>query len=142
MTSYMQIAKLDFALGGCIVGDGYPLPPLVDMVGKHREEAIKNASYYGHDMRFMIWEGTEDPIFPSKTMNEFTSIFNVLNVSDTWKINHTEQGMGHVVPQEEMDQAWRFTNGLNLDDITPGPGPSPKPPTPSPGKDVKAEYKV
>jgi len=31
MTSYMQFCKLEFALGGVIVMDGYPLPPLVDM---------------------------------------------------------------------------------------------------------------
>ena len=30
LTSYMQIAKLDYALGGCVVMDGYPLPPLCD----------------------------------------------------------------------------------------------------------------
>ena len=120
MTSYMQIAKLDFALGGCIVGDGYPLPPLVDMVGHHREEAIKNASYYGNDMRFMIWEGSEDPIFPAtETMQEFTGIFNALNVTETWKIDHTEKGMGHIVSTKEYGQMMRFVNGLNHDDLAP-----------------------
>jgi len=31
MTSYVQLMQLDFALGGAIVMDGYPLPPLIDM---------------------------------------------------------------------------------------------------------------
>lgn len=29
MTAYMQLAKLDYALGGVIVYNGYPLPPTV-----------------------------------------------------------------------------------------------------------------
>ena len=79
------------------------------MVGEHRDEAIKNASYYGNDMRFMVWEGTEDPIFPAEmTMKEFSGIFSALNVTDTLKIAHTEQGMGHVVNEREYGQMMRF----------------------------------
>ena len=79
-----------------IVGDGYPMPPLVEMIGHSREEAIKNASYYGHDMRFMIWEGSEDRTFPANmTLNEFDGIFKTLNITDTMKIRHLEPGMAH-----------------------------------------------
>ena len=51
MTNYMQLARLDFPLGGAIVMDGYPVPPLVDMVGHTSKDAKKNATYYGTDMR-------------------------------------------------------------------------------------------
>eukprot|EP01052_Picozoa_sp_SAG31_P029997 SAG31_NODE_3037_length_4761_cov_2.884384_5_plen_73_part_00 len=51
MTGYMQLAHLDFALGGTIVMDGFPLPPLQDMPG-HPLRARANATYYGHDMRW------------------------------------------------------------------------------------------
>ena len=30
LTGYMQLAQLDYALGGTIVMDGFPLPPLFD----------------------------------------------------------------------------------------------------------------
>merc|ERR1712000_239862 len=47
LTGYMQLAKLDFALGGTIVMDGYPIPPLCDMPGSAQGDAGKNATYYG-----------------------------------------------------------------------------------------------
>ena len=57
LTSYMQLVKLTYALGGAIVMDGFPLPPLVDMVGASHAAAKMNASYYGDDLRFMIYQG-------------------------------------------------------------------------------------
>ena len=60
----MQLAKLDYALGGTIVMDGFPLPPLFDMVGHSQSAARANATYYGTDMKWMIWHGESDPIFP------------------------------------------------------------------------------
>ena len=56
LTSYMQLAKLTYALGGAIVMDGFPLPPLVDMPGAPHAAAKRNASYYGDDVRFMIYQ--------------------------------------------------------------------------------------
>jgi hypothetical protein len=50
-------------------------------------------------------------------MNEFQGIFDSLGVSDTWKINHTEQGMGHVVIAKELQQMIRFINGGDSDDL-------------------------
>ena len=44
LTGYMQLCKLDYALGGVIVMDGFPLPPLVDMPGHPSSEAKKNAT--------------------------------------------------------------------------------------------------
>lgn len=63
MTTYIQIAALDFALGGAIVFDGYPLPPLVYMPGHTKDEARTNATYYGDDMRWMFYHGSQDFIF-------------------------------------------------------------------------------
>jgi len=72
LTSYVQICQLDFPLGGAIVMDGYPLPPLIDMPNVSEEEAKKLATYYGNDMRWMIWEGEDDYIFPpNKTMTTY-----------------------------------------------------------------------
>jgi len=62
MTGYVQLAKLDYALGGAIVMDGFPLPPLCDMPGHPQGDARKNATYYGTDMRWMIWHGDDDQI--------------------------------------------------------------------------------
>ena len=63
MTTYIQIAALDYALGGAIVFDGYPLPPLVYMPGNSKEDARNNASYVGDDMRWMFYHGAWDNIF-------------------------------------------------------------------------------
>ena len=103
MSGYMQLAKLNYSLGGVIIGDGYPLPPLVDMVGHPRKEAIKNASYAGDDMRFMIWEGAKDYVMPvNQTLMEYTGIFEALNITNVWKINHTEPGLGHFTNRREF----------------------------------------
>merc|ERR1712110_423709 len=112
MSSYVQISQLDFALGGVIVMDGYPLPPLIDMPNESEEEAKKQATYYGNDMRWMIWEGEDDYIFPpNKTMTTYQNVFEKLGVTDTWKIRHIEPGMGHWFVQKEFDQMIRFING-------------------------------
>jgi predicted esterase len=104
LTSYMQIAKLDFALGAAIVFDGFPLPPLGDMPGATPEAAKKNATYYGQDMKWMVWNGGADPIFPAKlTMDYYTDIFNVLGVNSTVKVFHTEPGQGHTLIKPGFD---------------------------------------
>ena len=65
MTTYMQLIRLDFALGGNIIFDGYPLPPLVSMPNKTKEEAREDLSYFGDDMRWMFYHGSFDYIFPA-----------------------------------------------------------------------------
>lgn len=134
LTSYVQLAVLKQALGGVIVMDGYPLPPLVDMVGK--KDAKKNATYTGDDMSFMIWEGADDQIFPaSQTMKEYYGIFDALGIDKAWKIYNVEKGMGHTVTEKEFTQMVEFvTNGK--------PGPSPKPPTPKPPAGNVTHYTV
>ena len=63
MTTYINIASLEFALGGAIVFDGYPLPPLVYMPDKPKEDCRANATYFGDDMRWMFYHGSWDFIF-------------------------------------------------------------------------------
>jgi len=112
MTPYVQLVKLDFALGGAIVMDGYPLPPLVDMPGSSQSVARANASYYGQDMRFMIYHGQADPIFPcNATINVYHEIFDALGVRDTLKVEHTEPGMTHTVTQPEIEMIVQFIRG-------------------------------
>lgn len=109
MTTFLQIAQLNFALGGAIVMDGFPLPPLVDMPGHSSEAAKKNATYYGTDMRWMFFHGEKDPIFPAKlTMDTVHAIFDVLGVRSTLKIEHIEPGMGHTLVKSEFDMMDKF----------------------------------
>jgi len=87
----MQLAKLDFALGGAIVMDGYPLPPLIDMPHGDVDAAKANATYLGEDMNFMIWHGTADPIFPcNDTNNTYNAILDILGVTSVLKYLHIE----------------------------------------------------
>ena len=112
LTGYMQLAKLDYALGGTIVMDGFPLPPLFDMPAGSPSAAKKNASYYGADMKWMIWHGEADPIFPCNlTMSTWDSILHVLGASSTLKIRHTEPGMTHTLEQPEFQQLVSFVRG-------------------------------
>jgi len=112
LTGYMQLAKLDFALGGTIVMDGFPLPPLFDMVGHSRVEARRNATYYGDDMRWMIWHGTADGVFPvNSTINTWNGIFDALGVRSALKVEHIEPGMTHTLIPSEFDQLVSFIGG-------------------------------
>jgi len=104
LTAYMQIAKLDFALGGTIVMDGYPLPPVCDAQG------IKaRATYSGSDMKWMIWWGAADPIFPAQeSLKAYTDMFSALGVSSVLKVEHTEPGMSHTLIKAEFDAMVQF----------------------------------
>lgn len=112
LTGYMQLAKLSFALGGTIIMDGFPLPPLFDMPGHDPSAAKANATYYGSDMRWMIWHGSKDPIFPCNyTLTYWDDILGVLGASATLKIRHTEPGMTHTLVQPELEQMVNFVRG-------------------------------
>ena len=121
LTAYMQIANLDYALGGVVVMDGYPLPPLCDMPGRAPAAAKANATYYGSDMRWMIWHGDDDPIFPvNLTMNAYTGVFDALGASSTLKVFHEEPGMTHTVIQPEFARMVQFIReGQDTADVLP-----------------------
>lgn len=112
LTGYLQLAKLDFALGGTIVMDGFPLPPLCDMPGQESHAAKKNATYYGTDMKWMIYHGAADQIFPvNETLTAWNGIFEVLGVRSTVKIQHVEPNMYHTVIKPEFDMMVKFVTG-------------------------------
>lgn len=109
LTGYMQLCSLDYALGGTIVMDGFPLPPLFDMPGNDPAEAKKNATYYGQDMAWMIYWGAIDPIFPADfSLSTWNAIFDVLGVNSTVKIQHTEPRMSHTLSENEFEMLVRF----------------------------------
>jgi len=113
LTSYMQIAHLNFALGGAIIMDGFPLPPLCDMPRASKpQEAKKNATYYGSDMNFFLWQGEADTIFPSNmTTTAYHEIFDILGVRSTLKVDHTEPGQPHDLIKSEFDEMVKFIRG-------------------------------
>ena len=99
----MQLAKLDFALGGAIVMDGYPLPPLIDMPHGDAAAAKANATYLGDDMNFMIYHGSADPIFPcDDTIRTYKAVFDILGVSSVLKYLHIEPDMSHITTGDEL----------------------------------------
>ena len=101
-----------FVHRSAIVMDGFPLPPLENMPGADPAAAQKNATYYGQDMRFFIWWGADDPIFPAPlSMSTYNGIFAALGISDTLKVNHTEPGMSHTLIQSEFTQMVQFIKG-------------------------------
>lgn len=112
LTGYIQLAKLDFALGGTIVMDGFPLPPLFDMVGHSQADARRNASYYGNNMRWMIWHGSADGVFPvNLTISTWNGIFDALDIRPTLKVQHIEPNMTHTLIPAEFDQLVSFIGG-------------------------------
>lgn len=104
MTAYMQIAKLNFPLGGTIVMDGYPLPPVCNAT------TVKSAATYsGSDMNWFIYWGGADPIFPpTESLAAYHGMFNALNVSSVLKYEHTEPGMTHTLIEKEFTQMVKF----------------------------------
>ena len=99
MTAYMQIAKLDFALGGTIIMDGYPLPPVCDA------KTVKSkATYTGADMNWFIYWGGADPIFPAQeSLAAYHGMFEALSLpNSTLAFEYTEPGMGHSLSQNEF----------------------------------------
>lgn len=112
LTGYVQLATLRVALGGTAIMDGFPLPPLFDMPGHDPRDAKKNATYYGTDMRWFIWHGDDDYIFPvNLTMNTWHAILDVLEVRSTLVVEHTEPGMSHTLVEEEFRQLVAFIRG-------------------------------
>jgi hypothetical protein len=114
----MQLAKLDFALGGTIVMDGYPLPPLCDMPGHAQKDARQNATYYGTDMNWMIYHGTADQVFPEElTITAWHGILDALGVRSTLKKEHIEPGMYHTLIKSEFDMMVNFIRGGSTNEI-------------------------
>ena len=106
MTAYMQVAKLDFALGGTIVMDGYPLPPVCDA-----KTVASKATYKGKDMRWFLYWGGADPIFPpAESLGAYHSMFSALGLPSA-VYEHTEPGMTHTLIQKEFVQMVKFIRG-------------------------------
>jgi predicted esterase len=104
LTAYMQIAKLNFALGGTIIMDGYALPPVCDA-----KTVASKATYSGADMKWFIYWGGADPIFPAKdSLDAYHGMFNALNASTALEFEHTEPGMGHTLTEKEFGEMVKF----------------------------------
>jgi predicted esterase len=104
LTAYMQIAKLNFALGGTIVMDGYALPPVCNAT-----TAKSKATYSGSDMNWFIYWGGADPIFPAKeSLDAYHGMFSALNATSTLTYEHTEPGMSHTLIKSEFDEMVKF----------------------------------
>lgn len=115
MTGYVQLANLDFALAGTIVLSGFPIPPLCDMPGSTPEAAKQNATYYGLDMKWMIWNGEADRIFPGEeTMAYWSDIFKVLEITPTIDIFTLEPKQGHYLTEAEYSTVGSFVRGESL----------------------------
>ena len=117
ISSYVQIAKMTEKLGGVIVFCGYPLPPLTNMPGQTTAAAQAAATYYGTDMRWMFIFGSADTIFPAtETQTLFRNILTKLGAASTIKIDHIEQGNGHIVSSNGLANMVRFINGADTYD--------------------------
>lgn len=109
LASYVQLAHLDYALGGVAVLDGYPLPPLCHMPGADPAAARANATYVGGDMSWMIWWGESDTIFPvDASMAAYRGIFAALGIEDALKVEHTEPGQPHDLTEAEIARLMSF----------------------------------
>jgi len=129
MTNYMQLAHLDFALGGVVAMDGYPIPPLVDWATR---TSRVNATYRGLDMRWMIWHGSADIYFNANTtLALYHDIFDLLGVRSALKFEYVKPGMPHTEVPEAFGAMVKFVRGQPIP--TPSPSP-PSPPSPTPGK--------
>lgn len=97
MTGYMQLVKLDYALGGiALMGTG-PIPPVLGMEELTTEEAQSLASYYGDDIRVMMWHGNEDVFYPGEYYQElYQTIFDNLGISDVVEFKYVQEGLEHV----------------------------------------------
>lgn len=65
MAFYTPLMTLDYNIGGVIAFSGYPLPALTALIDMDTADAQAEASYYGSDMRFMLWHGSEEELFPA-----------------------------------------------------------------------------
>ena len=83
LTGYMQLAQLKYALGG-VASSTFPLPPLFDWTD--------GSGAYKGDMRWMLWHGADDPIFPANYAAAWDRIFDILGAASTKVI---EPGMTH-----------------------------------------------
>lgn len=112
MATYVQIAKMTEKLGGVIVFNGYPLPPLTKMPDQTTAVAQAASTYYKSDMRWMVMYGATDGIFPgTATKALYHSIMMKLGAMDVMKICQIEDGVGHAYTANGLSNMVRFVNG-------------------------------
>merc|ERR1719389_353427 len=107
------MAHLDFALGGTIVMDGFPVPPLSHMAGESLKDARSNATYYGNDMNWFIWHAEDDQVFPvNLTMTLFDEMFEALEIKDdVLNYRHIEPKAYHMLYEQEFEDMVKFIRG-------------------------------
>ena len=81
-------------------------------------------------MRFMLWQGQDDPIFPgAQTQTSYRNILNILGASSTIIIDENIAGQGHDLTQNEFaamnsfirNEAWINTNTFAVANIAKVP---------------------
>lgn len=89
MTGYMQLSKLTYALGGTIIMNSFPLPPLSGWDVDDQSAAQSAATYYGDDMNWMIHHSTWDYVFQCKdTMKTWRDALDAVGARSTLKLEN------------------------------------------------------
>lgn len=114
MAGYVQVAKMTEKLGGVMIMCSWPLPPLAKMPDQTEAEAKAAATYKGDDMRWMLFGGTEDAIFPEPASStRWTDIFSKLGISSVVKMKIVQTGAGHEMTDNCFYNFIRFVKGEN-----------------------------
>lgn len=110
MAMYVQLAKLDFPLGGVGVIGGYPIEQLRALLDAKmtKEQAIAKLSYTGQ-MNFFIYHGKSDNHFPYKrALGKYKEFFRKVDESSSVKALKLEAGLGHKVSKKSIVAFWNF----------------------------------
>ena len=88
--------KVDYAFAGVVLFAGYPVEPLRHMLDMSNKDARAAARYTGQDMKFWIWHGDKDTVFPvDLAMDKYDKLFTKLGIKNTIISKHIEKGLGH-----------------------------------------------
>lgn len=118
MVYQVQLGQLKYATGGNFVIAGYPLVPLIGLEQHSTKEALDELSYYGQNMKWMMFHGAEDPIFPAVESRQFArGTFRKIGIENTILLDATLPGVGHYPDQAFHRVILDFVNDGTITDI-------------------------